>query len=579
MSLGGFLVAGGVVSAVNPAGTEVAAGYGNGTVAVFDAATGRKLRMAVDGSAPVNDVAFLGGTGTIAIASQQNLALWQPGSRCCDVLLNASATTVAADPVDPRRFVSTAGGAAISWTIGGSGQPQQVLLGSLSSPVFVNDAGFSPDGSKIVTAESDGNIKIYTLATPRAAPTTLDAGDADALTTAFSPNGKQIVAGYSSGTARVWDIATRLPVTLLAGNASGVLSAQFSTMGDEIVTAGEDGTIRVWYAKPRELRAAFTIPPGGGMPNPITDAGYLGDRIIATDLYGHLEVFTALGEQQATINERAGVTSAAWDGAGTKIVTADTDGALSLWQATGPGYVRVFPPLSVGGLGEVGMSADGSRLADQAGPSAIQVRSTDTGQVLRTLSAFGPINVLAVGPGGRQVVAGDAYGLVEVWNGAGIKVVLGTFGPPVLDVAYSQSGGEFVSASANGIVTVWDAADAWPLLSVSACQLPGTASFSPDGSKIVVGCGDGTVRVFETATGRLLVSLPATGVGVISAAAFSPDGRSIVAAINAGNTGYVQVLSSELATPSLAVLEVIARRSVPQLLTPAQQQYINGSGG
>lgn len=40
------------------------------------------------------------------------------------------------------------------------------------------------------------------------------------------------------------------------------------------------------------------------------------------------------------------------------------------------------------------------------------------------------------------------------------------------------------------------------------------------------------------------------------------------------------MLSSELATPSLAVLERIASQRVPQPLTPAQQQqYLNGTGG
>jgi len=225
------------------------------------------------------------------------------------------------------------------------------------------------------------------------------------------------------------------------------------------------------------------------------------------------------------------------------------------------------------------MSPDGSRVADQAGAFAIQIRSAGTGRVLRTLDAARPINVLAVGPNGRQVIAGDTYGQVEVWNGTA-NLLLGSPGPPVLDIAYDQSGRAFVTASAGGILTVWDAADGRALISVNACQSPGTPSFSPDGSKIVVACGDGTVRVFQAATGQLLVSLSAAGVGVVSAAAFSPDGRSIVAATNAGETGYVQVLSAELATPSLAVLERIAEQRVPQPLTPSQQQqYLNGADG
>ena len=579
MSLGGFAVTGGAVAAFNPSGTEVAVGYSSGEVAVFDAVTGRKLRSAfAAGRPPVNGVAFLG-TSAIAIASQGGLALWLPGSGCCAVLTNEPSATVAADPGDPRRFVSTTGGAAIIWDTSGPGQPQQHQLGTVSNSVSANDAEFSPDGSTIVTAESDGSVRIYNVARPFAALATLNAGDGNALTAAFSPAGTQIAAGYSSGTARVWDVATRLPLTLLAGSASRVLSAQFSPDGGEVVTAGEDGTIRVWYAQPRDLRELFTIPAGGGTPDPVAGADYIADRIIALGQSGRLEVFTADGAPQAVISEADPVTSAAWDGAGTRIVTADVTGAVSLWRAVGMGYRLAFT--SHANAPEVAMSADGSVFAARAGTYGIEIWSADTERLLRTLNAFAPVNVLAVGPGGRQVAAGDGFGQVEVWNGNGtVDHVLGPPGPPILDIAYDQSGREFVTASAAGIVTVWDAAGGRPLISVSACQSPGTASFSPDGSKIVVACGDGTVRVFAAATGQPLVSLPATSVGVVSAAAFSPDGRSIVAAINAANSGDIQVWSAVLATPSLAVLERIAEQRVPQLLTPAeQQQYLVGIGG
>jgi len=104
------------------------------------------------------------------------------------------------------------------WNIGGSGRPQQRQL-NLPSEVSVNDAAFSLDGGELATADGDGIVRVYDLATLKTVMT-FDAGEPSASSVAFSPDGKQIVAGYESGRARVWDTSTRLQLTLLAGSAS-----------------------------------------------------------------------------------------------------------------------------------------------------------------------------------------------------------------------------------------------------------------------------------------------------------------------------------------------------------------------
>ena len=570
-------------AAFNTSGSQVAVGYGNGKVVVFDARSGRPLESGTDSSAGIEQVTFLGRTNILAIASSQNVALWLPGngSKCCYVVTDQPADKISGNPQNPRQFVvTTTRGDAVIWTIPPSGDLRQRQLATHFGTTLIEDAEFSPDGSKIVTAASNGDVKVYDLATPTAAPITLNAGEADAWTAAFSTDGKQIVAGYSSGTARIWDVATRLAITQLAGSAGGVISAQFSGYGNKVVTANEDGTVRVWYAQPRELRTEFTIPPGSSTPAQIGGVNYIADRILAADASG-LHVVTAGGQQRAVINDPTMV-SADWNNAGTKIVTADANGTLTLWQAAGSGYVRASrpAPMDVIDPGGVAMDSAGNRFTDLTDGFRIEVRSWATGQVLRTLSAVNPIYQYAVGPTDRQVAAGDYYGRVEVWNGTAVKpAILGSPGPTVLDIDYNQSGTKFVTALAGGTVTVWDAHDNRQLNVISACPSPNTASFNPDGSKIVVACGDGTIRVFEAVSGQALTTTHATTAGIVDAAAFSPHGDSIVASVDTGNTGYVEVWDAELATPSLTALEKIASQRVPELTAAQQQQYLNGASG
>ncbi len=582
ISLGGITVTGSADwAAFNPSGTQVAVGYGSGTVAIFDARTGRKLASTSDGPGVIYALAFLGNTGEIAIASEQNLALWQyqKGSKCCRYLSDTAAYTIATDPADPQEFaVTTAYGPAV-WNVSGPGpyRPR-----SLAIPSTVNDAGFSPNGTEIVTADGDGTADVYDLATGRVV-TTLFAGEPGALSAAFSPDGQQVAVGYLSGTVRVWNVSTALPLTLLIGNAGRVRMVQFSADGSEVLTSDADGTVRVWDALPRELRTEFTDPPSGGTPSLIGGIAYISNRIVALDRYDHVGVFTTGGQEQAVIGGDLEANWVTWDHAGTKIAIS-SPGIVGVWQSSGSKYVQVSlpSPIAMNDPGSVSLSADGSRIAVAVSDSfTAQVRNANTGALLRKLDTDNYLQAIAISPNGREVVAGDNYGYVEVWNnGATNPRLLGTSGPTINDIQFNWDGTEYATASAGGIVNVWDASDGRLLTSIDACLSAYTAAFSRDGSKIVVACGDGTVRVFDAATGGELTVLQATSIGVVSGAAFSPDGRSIVAGIDAGTTGYIEVWNAELSTFSVATLEQLAEQRINEKLTAAQQkEYLAGITG
>jgi WD40 repeat protein len=598
LSLGGFNATGGAGAvAFNAAGTEVAVGFADGEVALFGVRDKKKLESTtVAGSPVVNDVKFIGGTGVLAIATQKGAYLWAPGKgstpfqmlRNGQNILSGGINTIAVDPNDPLKYAVATNDGTVVLDLRSSDlsiMRSQSLNQGQPAGTTDWDAAFSPDGSQVATADGDGKVRVYSVATGNTVMT-LDAGDADATSVAFSPDGSQIAAGYSSGMARVWNVSSRLPLTQLAGHTARVEAVRFSPDSREVVTVSDDGTVRVWYSRPRELQAEFASSYANGVPNTVGGAAYISaNRIIVLDASGKMYVFTPGGAQRAVISPPGGaaVDQAAWDTAGTHIVTPYSDGTVNVWHAVNPDYTHMglSSTIHVNNVLDAAMSPDGSRftLVTSDNYYEVQVRSAQTGQLMKTLDATNSISIVAFSPTGRQILAGDYNGQVEAWNAAtGHLRLLGKPGPSINDVEFNQSGSEFVTASQGGTVTVWAAPADRPVMSFNACPSPNTASPSPDGSKIVVACEDGTALVFD-ATGRLLTVLSATTGGTVSSAGFSLDGKSIITVVDAKGTGAVQVWNAELANPSPSVIAGIANQRITRQLTQAERAtYLVGIG-
>jgi len=113
---------------------------------------------------------------------------------------------------------------------------------------LVEEAAFSPDGRRVVTASADYSAQVWDAETGAALTDALRFG-AGVAAASFSPDGRRVVTGSRQGTARVWDAATGAAVTPLLRHGMGLIRVAFSPDGRCVATAGGgDYAARLWDA-------------------------------------------------------------------------------------------------------------------------------------------------------------------------------------------------------------------------------------------------------------------------------------------------------------------------------------------
>jgi serine/threonine protein kinase len=209
-----------------------------------------------------------------------------------------------------------------------------------------------------------------------------------------------------------------------------------------------------------------------------------------------------------------------------------------LWDS-GSGQIR----LTLTGLRAVAFSPDGRLLASGSESAQVQLWDLANGNHLRTMHCTyaSPVVGVAFSPDGR-LLAGSTHQGVWVWDSSDHhRTLAGRGGEFFWGVAFSPDGQLLASASSDGTVWLWDPASGEHRRTLTGHEGDGYRSdvygvaFSPDGRLLASAGTDKTVRLWDPATGAAVSTL--TGhAGVVSSVAFSPDGRLLASAGSTDNT-------------------------------------------
>ena len=234
-------------------------------------------------------------------------------------------------------------------------------------------------------------------------------------------------------------------------------------------------------------------------------------------------------EQHTLIGHRDVVNSVSWSPDGTRLATGSRDGTAKVWDAAS-GRERLTLRGHAGRVLSVSWSPDGTRLAtgswgrDGEGVGRRR-RPRDCSPSTGIRAWSGPCPGRRTGRGWRRGVRTARRRCGTRPAAANSLTLKGHTGRA--SVSWSPDGTRLATGSGDGTAKVWDAAGGRELLTLKGHTGPvWSVSWSPDGRRLATGSRDGTAKVWDAAGGRELLTLKGH-TGAVNSVSWSPDGTRL----------------------------------------------------
>jgi WD40 repeat protein len=532
--------------AFSPDGARIASASLDGSVKVWDAATGKELLAFRKHRQPISHVTFSPDGKRIASAAYKMLKfsfgdedkgegevkVWEADTGKELLTINRKHDVpLVMFAADGKRLVTQGEGKTLKVWDASTGKEVLTIKGLAEEP---RGLGVSPDGKRIASAiggkeGKPGEVKVWDADTGKEVlGITEPSGPVAGVM--FSPDGKRLAGIGPDQNVIFWDMTTGKEVLRLRAAAEPLLGLAFSPDGKRLATSGMDRLIKVWDVSLDEKGASksgkelFTL---AGHTDWVAALAFSpdGKRLISgsgnplADLFGAF--FGSTQKRPAPV--------------------------AKVWDATGGQEVRTFSGKAI--VNSVAFSPDGKRLASAGEDGTVKVRDCTSGKEVLDVKGTAAVKCLAFSPDGKRLASGDAGNEVKVWDAAtGMEILhLQGHGQAISAVAFSPDGKQLASASADQTVKLWDLQDGKEVATFKGH--PGAVqgvAFSPDGKRLAsVSWGlvssssingvskttrtPGDVHVWDLATNKEALTLKGNWLSSL-AVCFSPDGKLLATA-------------------------------------------------
>ncbi|KAK5126215.1 hypothetical protein LTR08_004776 [Meristemomyces frigidus] len=325
----------------------------------------------------------------------------------------------------------------------------------------------------------------------------------------WSSDSRFFLSSSKDLTARIWSLDPEegFTPTVLAGHRSAVYAAWFSHDQETIYTISKDGALFRWQY----------------LPSPDADPESMSDD----------DERWRISDRHYFFQEQAHLTTAAFHAPSNILVTGFSNGLFMLHEL--PDFSEVHKlSISASNIDTVSINKTGEWLA--FGSSALGQLLVWEWQsesyILKQQGHFDSLNALTYSPSGDRVITCADDGKVKVWDTAsGFCVVTFTeHTSGVTACEFAKRGNVLFTASLDGSVRAFDLIRYRCFRTFTAPKRLSFSSLAVDPSGEVVAAGsldDFDVHIWSVQTGQLLDQLSGHE-GPVSTLAFAPNGSSLV---------------------------------------------------
>jgi WD40 repeat protein len=442
-----------------------------------------------------------------------------------------------------------------------------------ANAAFTSGIAFSPDDQWMVSSSHDGTVKLWDLHHDGAM--TRIVGDDLSGCWQFHRSEAILASTANDNTIRIWNIESGTELNRLDGQEAKVTSIAYSPDGSLLASSTEDNIVRIWDAISgetiRDLKSPHSKQPSHywGRSEHELKFSSDGDRIALFDCFklrglwdvesgkslgdipeldsnslassptSSLLAFPKIGsaitvwdaesstERLALIGHTDSVRCLTFSPDGLKLLSGSLDKTIRLWDVATGTEIRRF-------LGHktsvrcVSFSNDGRRFVSLSEDNCVRVWELNTGQLIFDFAPgyASDIQRVCFAAGDSHVLGRESRGEPLLWNlEAGEQYPVETY----CRIGFSplSPDGEFLVGGSYAGAVVFDVRSGLERIALSTHESIICAAYSRDGSKVVSGSENNTIRLWSALTGDEILR-PIECRDQVALVEFSADGTRVL---------------------------------------------------
>ncbi len=498
------------------------------TLRLWDLATGETIRTFEGHTSFVNTVAVLDEARVVSASSDHTLRVWNVATgETIHILEGHTRTVNAVTVLDEMCVVSASSDHTLRvWNLL-LGETIRTLEGHTSGVFAVAVL----DERRVVSASYDSTLRVWDVALTKTL-CTLE-GHTSGVRTVAVLDETHVISASDDQTLRMWNVATGKTIRTLEGHTSWVRTV---AVLDEthVVSGSQDSTLHVW-----DLASANPIRSLEGHTSMISAMMVLDEARVVSASYDHtLRVWDiSSGETISTLEGHTEVVNAVAVLDETRVVSASSDRTLRVWNVASGQAIRTLIGhtdwvLAVAALDE-------THVVSESQDEPLRVWDVVSGKTIRTLEG-NLLRVQGMAVLNETLLISAVNRILysfDVASGETIRVFKGHTGEVNAVAVLDET--RVVSASSDRTLRIWDVASGESMRTFTGHTSQVNAVTVLDEKRVVSASWDRTLRVWDVVSGDTMAVFALDAP--LSAVAVTADGQTVVAGDRTGGVHFLDL--------------------------------------